>query len=225
MLLSVGLSARDNGGANAIHLAPEIRENDVTGTVNLSPNVVTRGVGIPGEPDSFVYRSRTTIRTGLIPGQLYFVRTMHKVSGGTTADLQVRDVTVCPCPLGGNYAGQPVRALDFPPPQWAQDATSITNPTSTAHTAGTPAVSVTFIAPTSGRVLIIVGGGVGNSAGADRIFLSPEVRLTNAAGAVVLTPQVTNHGFASDNAASTTVYGSRESVLEASPPASSTSPG
>lgn len=214
VLLSVGLSARDNGGVNRVHLAPEVRVGSAGGALVLAADVTTRGVGTPGEAASFIYRSRTTLLTGLTGGTTYYVQTMYKVSGGTTADLQVRDVTVCPVPLGGNYAGQPVKALDFPPPVWSQDTTAIANPTNTSYTAGSPAVSVTFIAPTSGRVLIIVGGGCGNSAGADRIFLSPEVRLTDSSGAVVLTPSVTNRGFSSDMCSSGHVYGSRESVLE-----------
>jgi hypothetical protein len=214
VLVSVGLSARDNGGSNAVHLAPEIRETNVSGSVVLSANVVTHGVGCPGEPTTFIYRSRTTLVTGLTPGQLYFARTMHKVSSGSSADLQVRDITICPTPLGSSFAGRPVRALDYPPPQWAQNTTQIDNPSSSSYTAGSPAVSVTFIAPTSGRVLLIVGGGLGNSAGANRIFLSPEVRETDASGDVVLAASVTSRGFGSDNCAGRFVYGSRESVLE-----------
>ncbi|MDF5758625.1 hypothetical protein [Spongiactinospora sp. TRM90649] len=214
ILLSVGLSARDNGGTNAIHLAPELRENDVSGAVNLAANVVTRGIGLPGEASNFAYRSRTTIRTGLTPGQVYFARCMHKVSSGTTADLQLRQITVCPAPLGSSFAGRPVQALDYPPVAWAQDTTAIDNPSNTSYSAGSPQVSVTFVAPTSGRVLLVVGGGLGNSAGADRVFLSPEVRLTNSSGALVLNASVTSHGIASDKAASRFCYGSRESVLE-----------
>lgn len=214
VLLSVGLSARDNGGINRIHLAPEVRLGSSGGPVVLAADVTTRGIGVPGEPDEFMYRSRTTLLSGLTPGQVYWVQTMHKVSGGTTADLQERDVTVTPTPLGGSWSGRPIKALDYPPAVWAQDATAILNPVNATYSAGSPEVSVTFIAPTSGRVLLIVGGGLGNSAGADRIFLSPEVRLTNSAGAVVLTPSVTNRGFGSDNCASGYHYGSRESVLE-----------
>jgi hypothetical protein len=214
VLLSVGLSARDNGGTNRVHLAPEVRAGTAGGSVVLAADVTSRGVGVPGETSAFCYRSRTTLLTGLTAGATYYVQTMHKVSGGSTADLQVRDVTVAPCPLGGSYAGQPVKALDFPPPKWAQDTTQINNPSSFTYTVGSPEVSVTFVAPTSGRVLIVVGGGAGNSAGADRIFLSPEVRLTNSSGAVVLTPSVTNRGWTSDNCAGGFVYGSRESVLE-----------
>lgn len=214
VLLSVGLSARDNGGTNRVHLAPEVRVGSAGGALVLAADVTTRGTGTPGEAASFIYRSRTTLLTGLTGGTTYYVQTMYKVSGGTTADLQERDVTVCPVPLGGNYSGQPVKALDYPPAVWSQDTTTISNPTNTAYAAGTPSVSLTFTAPTSGRVLIIIGGGCGNSATADRIFMSPEVRLTSVAGAVVLSPSVTNRGWTSDMCSSGHAYGSRESVLE-----------
>lgn len=214
VLLSVGLSARDNGGDNRVHLAPEVRVGSVSGTVVLSANVVTRGVGVPGGIPNYVYRARSTILTGLTPGTTYYARTMHKVSGGSTADINVRDLTVAPIPLGGAFAGRPVRAIDWPAVAWASDSTTISNPTNNTYIAGSPSVSVTFTAPTSGRVLLIVGGGLGNSSGANRIFLSPEVRVGSASGAVVLTPSVTNRGFSSDNVAVGFHYGSRESVLE-----------
>lgn len=214
VLLSVGVSARDNGGLNRVHLAPSVRVGSAAGAVVLSADVTTRGVGTPAEALNFIYRSRTTILTGLTGGTTYYVETQHKVSGGTTADLQVRDVTVVPIPLGGNYAGQAVKALDFPPPEWSQDTTAISNPSSSSYAAGSPAVEVTFVAPTSGRVLLIVGGGGGNSAGSDRIFFSPEVRETDSSGTVVLTASVTNRGWVPDNCSSAHVYGSRESVLE-----------
>lgn len=214
VLVSVGLGASDNGGTNRVHIAPEIRLNNVAGAVVLAADVTTRGAGVPGEASANAHRSRTTLLTGLTPGQLYYGRTMHKVSGGTTADIAVREIVITPTPLGSSAAGKPVRALDYPPAVWAQDATQINNPPVGGYVTGTPEVSVTFIAPTSGRVLLVVGGGLGNGAGGDRIFLSPEVRETNAAGALVLTPSVTSRGFGSDNAASAFHYGSRESVLE-----------
>jgi len=170
-------------------------------------------VGTPAGIPNYVYRSRTTILDGLTPGQTYFARTMQKVSGGNTADINVRDITVAPLPLGGAYAGRPVAAQDFPDAVWAQDATQINNPNNRSFTAGSPQVAVTFTAPTSGRVLLIVGGGVGNAAG-NRIYLAPEVRETDASGAVVLTPSVTNRSFGSDHMAVGFHYGSRESVLE-----------
>lgn len=211
VLLSVGLSAR--GDADRVHLAPEVRVGSASGSVVLSGDVTRRGVGTPAGIPNYVYRSRTTILGGLTPGQTYFARTLHKVSGGNTADINVRDITVAPLPLGGSYAGRPVAAQDFPDAVWAQDATQINNPNNRSFTAGSPQVAVTFTAPTSGRVLLIVGGGVGNAPG-NRIYLAPEVRETDASGAVVLTPSVTNRGFGSDHMAVGFHYGSRESVLE-----------
>lgn len=111
-------------------------------------------------------------------------------------------------------AGQLVKALDWPPAVMAQDSTQINNPTNTSYIVGTPVVAVTFIGPTSGRVLLIVGGGVGNSAGADRVALSPEVRETNSSGAVVLSATVTERGFCAENQANGFHYGSRESILD-----------
>lgn len=213
ILLSVGLSARDNSGTNRVHLSPEIRLGNSAGPVVLSASVTGRGVGTPGGIENYVYRSRTTVVGGLTPGATYYVRTLQKVSGGSTADINVRDLTVTPLPLGSGRAGELVKALDYPPAVWAQDTTTITNPSNNSYTAGSPQVGVTFTAPTSGRVLLIVGGGVGQNAG-NRIFLSPEVRVGSASGAVVLTPSVTNRGFSSDNVAVGFHYGSRESVLE-----------
>lgn len=214
VLLSVGCSFRDNTGTNRVHLAPLVRETDASGALVLAADVTTRGVGSPGATANFMYRSRTTILTGLTPGQQYYAHTAHKVSGGATADLQVRDITVTPLPLGGDSAGRLVKAVDFPAAAWNQDTTAINNPTNTSYALGTPEVSVTFRGPTSGRVLLIVGGGLGNSATADRIFLSPQVRLTDSSGAVILSPSVTSYGFASDNQSNAFHYGSRESVLE-----------
>jgi hypothetical protein len=213
VLLSVGLAASDSAG-NRVHLAPEVRVGSVAGAVVLAADVAARGVGIPGEVTAATHRGRTTLLTGLTPGQVYFARTMHKVSGGTTADVVMRSITVVPTPLGSSYAGRPVQAVDYPPAVWAQDTTQINNPNNSSYITGTPEVSVTFTAPTSGRVLMVVGGGLGNGAGGDRIFLSPEVRLTNSSGALVLAPSVTNRGFASDICAGQFHYGSRESILD-----------
>jgi hypothetical protein len=214
VLLSVGLGASDNGGTNRVHIAPEIRVGSVAGAVVLAADVTTRGAGTPGEASANAHRSRTTLLTGLTAGTTYYARTLHKVSGGTTADIGVREIVITPTPLGSSAAGRQVEALDYPPAVWAQDTTAINNPTTSSYITGSPAVEVTFVAPTSGRVLLVVGGGLGNSAAADRIFLAPEVRETSAGGSLVLSPSVTNRGFGSDNCAAAFAYGSRESVLE-----------
>ncbi len=96
VLLTVGLGARDNGGTNRVHLAPEVRVTNSGGSVVLSADVTLRGVGSVGEATGFHYRSRTTLLESLTPGTTYYVQTMHKVSAGTTADIVTRDVTVTP---------------------------------------------------------------------------------------------------------------------------------
>lgn len=216
VLLSVGCSFRDNSATNRVHLAPLVRETDAGGAQVLAADVTERGVGSPGCIANFMYRSRTTLLTGLTPGFQYYAHTAYKVSGGTTADIQVRDITVVPLPLGGDRAGRLVKGSDFPVAVWAQDLTQINNPTTATYITGTPEVSVTFRGPTSGRVLLIVGGGLGNNAlaGADRVFLSPQVRETNSSGTIVLAPSVTVRGYGADNQSLAFHYGSRESVLE-----------
>lgn len=213
-LLTVGAGMRDNGGTNRVHFAPQVRQDSAAGAIVLAADVGSRGVGSGSASADYQYHSRTTLLQGLTPGRTYHVQGLHKVSGGTSADIGVREMIVCPLPLGGNWAGQPIKALDYPPAVWAQDSTQINNPANTGYILGTPEVSVTFIAPTSGRVLLVVGGGLGNSAGSDRIFLSPEVRLTNSAGAVIVQASVTERGYGSQNQAAAFHYGSRESVLD-----------
>lgn len=97
VLLSVGLGAKDSAG-NRVHLAPEVfLGTSSAGTQILAPDVTARGVGTASSTINVaMYRGRTTLLTGLTPGSTYYVRTMHKVSGGTTADIAVRDVEVTP---------------------------------------------------------------------------------------------------------------------------------
>ena len=212
-LLTVGGGMRDNSATNRVHYAPQVRQDNGAGSIVVAADVGSRGVGSSSNSVDYQYYSRTTLLTGLTAGRTYHVQGLHKVSGGTTADLGVRDLLVAPAPLGGNYAGRPIKALDYPPAVFAQDSTQINNPSNTSYIAGTPEVSVTFIAPTSGRVLLVVGGGLGNGAG-DRILLSPEVRLTNSAGALILNASVTERGYSSQTNAAGFHYGSRESVLD-----------
>lgn len=112
-------------------------------------------------------------------------------------------------------AGTLIRALDFPIAVQAYDATQIDNPSNTSYIAGSPVVAVTFVAATTGRAWLIVGGGLGNSSGADRIFLAPEVYLgTDATGTQILAASVVTRGFSSENSSGGFHYGSRETLLE-----------
>ncbi len=93
-----------------------------------------------------------------------------------------------------HLVGSKIKAADFPPTVWSNDNTDFNNVTATTFQNGTPEVSVTFIAPTSGRVLVINGGGCRNNTGADQIFMDSEVRVTNSGGAVVSAASVTGEG-------------------------------
>lgn len=83
-------------------------------------------------------------------------------------------------------AGDTIRALDFPQTLTAADLTTILNITTTAWIPGSPGVDVVFIAPTTGRVLISVGGGARSQTGGQRLWMFPEVyEGTDATGTVV----------------------------------------
>ncbi|GIH69436.1 hypothetical protein [Sphaerimonospora thailandensis] len=214
VLVTVGMGARDDGGVNRAHLAPVVRLGNSGGTTVLAADVTTRGVGSVGEAKAFHYASRTSLLSGLTPGATYYAETRHKVSGGSSADIATRDIAVVPVPLGGGRAGSEILALDMPPAVQAIDTTQINNPGNTSYTSGTPEVGAEFIAPTSGRVLLIVGGGLGNGAG-NRVFLSPQVWWWSGVDWVeVLAPGVPARGFAAHSSASGFHFGSRETLLE-----------
>lgn len=214
VLITVGMGARDNGGTNRVHLAPLVRLTNASGAQVLAPDVGARGVGSIGEASDYMYIGRTTLLEGLTPGQTYYAHTVQKVSGGNTADITTRDITVAPVPLGGGRAGSEITALDMPPAVEVQDFTAIDNATNTTYQPGTPVAGVTFTAPSSGRVLLIIGGGLGNGVG-NRVLLSPQVfQGTSAAGTEILAPGVPTRGFSSYGNATGTHYGTRETLLE-----------
>jgi hypothetical protein len=82
-------------GTFRVFLGFELRLGSVSGTIieavsdsNAAQTAIvsTESVGI-----SF-------LATGLTAGSTYFVRTMHKVAGGTTSDIFTRRITVTPAP-------------------------------------------------------------------------------------------------------------------------------
>jgi hypothetical protein len=98
VLLTVGGGLQDSSTANRVHLAPVVREDGPSGTAVVSADVTTRGIGCPEQTTSFTYLSRTTLLTGLQPGRTYYAHLAYKVSGGTSGDIQSRDITVVPVP-------------------------------------------------------------------------------------------------------------------------------
>lgn len=87
-------------------------------------------------------------------------------------------------------AGTVIKALDFPPTVKATDSTSISNISTTTYTAGSPVVATAFMAPTSGKVKLIVSTiGRDNGAGNERLYVAPQVYLgTDATGTLILSP-------------------------------------
>lgn len=90
--------------------------------------------------------------------------------------------------------GSEIQEADFPATVWDNDETVIANVTATTFQNGSPEVSVTFIAPTSGKVLIYNGGGLRNNSGADQMFIDSEIRETDGSGSVVKASSVTGEG-------------------------------
>jgi hypothetical protein len=109
-------------------------------------------------------------------------------------------------------AGTSVQALDFPPAVVARDATDITV-TATTYSDGSPQVSTTFTAPTSGRVLVTVGGGLRGD-GTRRLHLAPVIKETDDSGATVLGPNVVTRGVGCQENATGYVYMSRTTLLQ-----------
>jgi hypothetical protein len=66
---------------------------------------------------------------------------------------------VSPLPTGSNVYGQ-----DFPPSQFDQDWSMISNVAETTYTVGSPEVAVAVTAPSSGKLFVCLGCGIRNDA-------------------------------------------------------------
>lgn len=121
--------------------------------------------------------------------------------------------------------GDIVKAVDFPPTVTTIDDTQVLNLTNTSYSPGNPEVGVYFTAPTSGRVVITVGGGLRDNSGDNRVFMSPQVFEKNSSGSEILAPSVTNRGFGSIGESSEFMYASRSSLLEGLTPGQTYYPG
>ncbi|WP_433519033.1 hypothetical protein ACQP2T_28050 [Nonomuraea sp. CA-143628] len=117
--------------------------------------------------------------------------------------------------------GSKVKAADFPASVWAQDATEILNITSTTFITGSPVVATTFVAPTSGRVLVFVGGAARAQTGDNRVFIVANVFLgTSAAGTEVLSASVGFTGCGFSLAATNYYYQNRTFQMSGMTPGS-----
>lgn len=80
-------------------------------------------------------------------------------------------------------AGQTVKALDFTAPQSDVEPTDITGFTDTgSYVPGTPVVGITFVAPTSGRVLVLMYARFESNTAGVRALVSFAVREGSSIG-------------------------------------------
>lgn len=84
-------------------------------------------------------------------------------------------------------AGATIKTADFPAAAFERDTTTQTNQSNTAFATGSPVVDVTFTAPRSGRILLMLGGGVQDDAGTNHhARISAEIyEGTDATGTLV----------------------------------------
>lgn len=81
--------------------------------------------------------------------------------------------------------GSDVYGADFPPSQYDQDWTVISNITTTTYVVGSPEVAVSMTAPTSGKVLVCMGCGIRNNAATnERAVVSYQIFEDSPSGAL-----------------------------------------
>ena len=82
-------------------------------------------------------------------------------------------------------SGSNVYGLDFPPSQYDQDWTPISDIAETAYTVGTPEVAVSATAPSSGKLFVCIGCGLRNNAAtAESVFVTFQVFEDSPDGAL-----------------------------------------
>ena len=81
--------------------------------------------------------------------------------------------------------GGDVYGVDYPPSQYDQDWTPISNITTTTYIAGDPEVAVSVTAPTSGRLLVCMGCGIRNDAAtAEAVYVTYQIFEDSPDGAL-----------------------------------------
>lgn len=83
---------------NRVNVTFEMRLGTTSaGTLVVAADIV-RGVGTTGDTTAsqFMVHGNMTMVQGLTAGSTYFIRTMHKVDGGTTNDIGNRRLVVIP---------------------------------------------------------------------------------------------------------------------------------
>lgn len=104
-----------------------------------------------------------------------------------------------------------VYGYDTPPPQYVYDGTPNSNLTSTSYVSLTPEVGVYFVPPSSGLVLITVGGGGRDNTNDNRVFMSVQITY---AGVITDAASVGTGGYGTPGINANHMYGSRSFVVQ-----------
>jgi hypothetical protein len=113
-------------------------------------------------------------------------------------------------------AGTTILALDTPPTQTARDATTVTGLTNTDYETDpgvADTVSVTFLAPTTGRVHLTVWGGLRVSSGSTRAQAGYIVRETDETGTIVSETGTSNPLIGTNTGSTSYVYGEGSTII------------
>jgi hypothetical protein len=87
---------RDNGGDNRGLIAYEVYDLDGTLIVSASPR--GNSMSSMNEASDYMTHSRGSLVEGLTPGEMYYVRLVQAVSGGSSVDILARSLIVYPVP-------------------------------------------------------------------------------------------------------------------------------
>ena len=101
------------------------------------------------------------------------------------------------------------RSVDFPPAEGDQDDENGLNLTSTSYVSPQPRCETRFRAPSSGKVLVTVGGGVRDNSNANRVYLAAEVIESFGDGDTVFSAGDLESAFSGTPEGSNYMYGSR----------------
>ncbi len=107
--------------------------------------------------------------------------------------------------------GNTIASADTPRTVYSRDLSQLTN-LSNSMQIGTPEIGVRFVAPSTGRVLITVGGGARDATNDGRIFFAPQVLADNLVDEV-LAAAVAIYGYGTPGSNSDYVFGSRTGLL------------
>lgn len=211
VFVCVGGGLRDNTGSNRIDLSVELRQTDGSGSVIVGADTSFAGwTNAPVTSGAFQFGSRPFVLPAddnglaapLTPGDTYFVRVMQSVSGGSSADIFNRFLTVAPVPFGTHYGEVDELTLALDRPQFVYQSSTVTQGNIATDLAdfdyGSPHVSVEFVAPASGRALIGVAGGIRDNNNTGSAYMTPEVRYDSESGPLLFDPQAAIGGV--DNA-------------------------